>query len=386
MKDLAIRTSGFGDSIFGVMSKMAKENNAINLAQGFPDFDGPSFLKNYALNAISEGKNQYAAFMGIPELREKVQAKYEKEYSVSFNADSEITITNGATEAIYLTIMGLVNPGDEVIVFEPVYDSYINSVKMAGGTPVAVTLKGENDFSYDEAELKAAFSDKTKLIIVNTPHNPSGKIFTRSEMQFIANLAKENDAYIMSDEVYEYLVFDDKKHVSFCEFPEIKDRLILISSAGKTFGMTGWKVGWLLANKNVTNSCRKVHQYVTFSISTPFQEAVAKGLDHLDTYVPDFKKLYQDKRDLFYKELCDIGFDFKSPQGTYFMLIPIRKFTDKDDVEYAKELIQKHNVAMIPPSAFYLKSDDGKNYLRLCFAKKDETILAAIKNLKGLQS
>lgn len=385
MKDLALRTSGFGDSIFGVMSKMAKENNAINLAQGFPDFDGPEFLKNYALNAISEGKNQYAAFMGIPELREKVQGKYEKEYSVTFNADSEITITNGATEAIYLTIMGLVNPGDEVIVFEPVYDSYINSVKMAGGTPVAVTLKGENDFAYDKAELKDAFSDKTKLIIVNTPHNPSGKIFTREEMQFIANLAKENDTYIMSDEVYEYLVFDDKKHVSFCEFPEIKDRLILISSAGKTFGMTGWKVGWLLANKDVTNSCRKVHQYVTFSISTPFQEAVAKGLDHLDTYVSEFKKLYQDKRDLFYKELCDIGFDFKSPQGTYFMLVPIRKFTDKDDVEYAKELIQKYNVAMIPPSAFYLKSDEGKNYLRLCFAKKDETILAAIKSLKSLQ-
>jgi aspartate/methionine/tyrosine aminotransferase len=385
MRELAKRTQGFGDSIFGVMSKMAKENNAINLAQGFPDFDGPEFLKNYALDAIRDGKNQYASFMGIPELRDKVQEKYENEYKVSFNSDSEITITNGATEAIYLTIMGLINPGDEVIVFEPVYDSYINSVKMAGGVPVAVTLKGENDFSFDQEELKNALSDKTKLIIVNTPHNPSGKIFSKDEMQFIADLVKEKNLYLMSDEVYEYLVFDGKKHISFCEFTEIKDNLILISSAGKTFGMTGWKVGWLLASKEVTNSCRKVHQYVTFSISTPFQEAVAKGLGHLNEYIPQFQKTYREKRDLFYNELTQIGFDFKSPEGTYFMLVPIQNFTDKDDVAFAQELIQKYKVAMIPPSAFYIKSDEGKKYLRLCFAKKDETILAAIKNLKSLK-
>jgi len=386
MKDLAIRTQGFGDSIFAVMSQMAKENNAINLAQGFPDFDGPEFLKRYAIEALEQGKNQYAPFLGIKELREKIQNKYEQEYSQTFNADSEITITNGATEAIYITIMGLVNPGDEVIVFEPVYDSYINSVKLAGGIPVPVTLKGENDFSFDKSELEAAFSDKTKLVIVNTPHNPSGKIFDHDEIDFINKLVIKNDTYLMSDEVYEYLVFDEKRHISLCESKEVRDRLVLISSAGKTFGMTGWKVGWLLSTPAITKVVRKVHQYVTFSISTPFQYALTKALDHIPQYKIDFKNTYEAKRNFFYKELCKLGFEFKNPEGTYFMLIPIESFTKKNDVEFAKELIQKNKVAMIPPSAFYLKSDEGVKYLRLCFAKSDDTILNAIKNLQSLKS
>lgn len=386
MKSLSERTNGFGDSIFAVMSEMARKNNAINLAQGFPDFDGPEFLKKYSVEAITSGKNQYAPFTGIMELREKLKLKYEREYKVSFNADTEITITNGATEAIYLTIMALVNPGDEVIIFEPVYDSYVNSIKLAGGVAVPVTLKAANNFCYDQDELRAAFSEKTKLIIVNTPHNPSGKVFNREEISFITNLAKEFDSYIMSDEVYEYLVFDGHKHVSLCEFIDIKDRLILISSAGKTFGMTGWKVGWLLSTPEITKEIRKIHQYVTFSISTPFQYAVAHALDHIEEYVAEFKKVYQEKRDLFYSELIKLGFNFKSPAGTYFMLIPIDQKTDLDDVEFAKLLITNNKVAMIPPSAFYLKSDEGKKYLRLCFAKSDQVIQDAIKNLQSLKS
>tara|TARA_B100001971_G_C18268024_1_gene596408 strand:+ start:89532 stop:90692 length:1161 start_codon:yes stop_codon:yes gene_type:complete len=385
MKNLADRTQGFGNSIFGVMSKMATEHNAINLAQGFPDFDGPEFLKEYALDSIKAGENQYAAYPGLRILREKVSQKYQREYSANFDIDNEITITNGATEGIYLTINALINPGDEVVMFEPVYDSYVNSIKMAGGIPKAVTLKGKG-FNFDESECEEAFSSKTKLVILNTPHNPTGKIFSKEEMQFIIDLALKHDAYIMSDEVYEYLVFDGKKHISLCEFNEVRERSIIISSAGKTFGMTGWKIGWVLTTPEITNEIRKVHQYVTFSIATPFQVAVARALDHIDEYKKEFLNLYEQKRNRFVKGLKEIGFDFEAPSGTYFILVPIKSFTDKDDVEFAKELIKKYQVASIPPSAFYLKSDEGKNYLRLCFAKKDETIDAAIKNLQALKS
>lgn len=385
MKKLADRTQGFGNSIFGVMSKMAVEHNAINLAQGFPDFDGPEFLKKYALEAIEQGENQYAPFPGLPILRQKVCDKYEREYKCNYDWNNEVTITNGATEAIYLTINALINPGDEVVMFEPVYDSYVNSIKMAGGIPKAVTLKGP-EFNFDQAECEEAFSDKTKLVIINTPHNPSGKIFDRTEMQFIIDLANKNDAYIMSDEVYEYLVFDGLEHVSLCEFKDVKERSIVISSAGKTFGMTGWKIGWVLTTPEITNEIRKVHQYVTFSIATPFQIAVANALDHIDEYKKEFNQLYLEKRDRFVKGLHDIGFDFQAPNGTYFILVPIEHFTEKDDVEFAKELIEDYQVATIPPSAFYLKSDEGKKYLRLCFAKSNETIDKAIENLQRLKS
>lgn len=383
MKDTAIRIAGFKDSIFGVISRLARENNAVNLGQGFPDFDGPNWLKDIAYKKMQEGHNQYAPFTGSPNLRQEISNYYKSFYSLNYNPESEITVTVGATEAIYLVITALINPGDEVIVLEPFYDSYVASIKMAGGIPVAVTMHAP-DFDIDQKELEAAITPKTKLLILNNPHNPTGKVWSKEELLAVSNVAIKNDLYLLSDEVYEFLVFDGTKHLPTATLDGMMERTITVSSAGKTFGLTGWKIGWICANPKVTNACRLVHQYVTFSVSTPMQEAVAEGLKQLPEYLPGFVTLYKEKRDWFYQEMKQLGFEFKIPKGTYFMMVPISKHTNLKDVDYALKLITEKKVATVPPSAFYLKSTEGEKYLRFCFAKKEETLQSAIKNLKGL--
>jgi aspartate/methionine/tyrosine aminotransferase len=383
MKDTALRIAGFKDSIFGVISRLARENNAVNLGQGFPDFDGPNWLKDIAYKKMQEGHNQYAPFTGTPNLRQEISNYYKSFYSLNYNPESEITVTVGATEAIYLVITALINPGDEVIVLEPFYDSYVASIKMAGGIPVAVTMHAP-DFNIDQKELEAAVSPKTKLLILNNPHNPTGKVWSKEELVAVSNVAIKNDLYLLSDEVYEFLIFDGLKHLPTATLDGMIERTITVSSAGKTFGLTGWKIGWICANSKVTNACRLVHQYVTFSVSTPMQEAVAEGLKQLPDYLPGFVTLYKEKRDWFYQEMKQLGFEFKIPKGTYFMMVPIGKHTNLKDVDYALKLITDRKVATVPPSAFYLKSTEGENYLRFCFAKKEETLQSAIKNLKGL--
>ena len=383
MKDTALRIAGFKDSIFGVISRLARENNAVNLGQGFPDFDGPNWLKDIAYKKMQEGHNQYAPFTGTPNLRQEISNYYKSFYSLNYNPESEITVTVGATEAIYLVITALINPGDEVIVLEPFYDSYVASIKMAGGIPVAVTMHAP-DFNIDQKELEAAVTPKTKLLILNNPHNPTGKVWCKEELLAVSNVAMKNDLYLLSDEVYEFLVFDGIKHLPTATLDGMMERTITVSSAGKTFGLTGWKIGWICANPKVTNACRLVHQYVTFSVSTPMQEAVAEGLKQLPEYLPGFVALYKEKRDWFYQEMKQLGFEFKIPKGTYFMMVPISKHTNLKDVDYALKLITEKKVATVPPSAFYLKSTEGEKYLRFCFAKKEETLQSAIKNLKGL--
>lgn len=383
MKETALRISDFKDSIFGVISRLAREHNAVNLGQGFPDFDGPEWIKEIANRKIQEGYNQYAPYLGTPSLRQEVSNYYKNYYNLNYNMDSQITITVGATEAIYVTITALINPGDEVVVLEPFYDSYVASIKMAGGIPVPVTMHAP-DFSIDKQELERAITSKTKLLILNNPHNPTGKVWTNDELVLVCDLVKKNDLYLISDEVYEFLLFDGVKHIPCATLTDMHERTITISSAGKTFGLTGWKIGWICASEKVTHACRLVHQYVTFSVSTPIQEAVAEGLKRLPDYLPGFVGLYQKKRDFFYRELTQIGFDFKIPQGTYFMMVPIGAKTQEKDVDYALKLIKENKVATVPPSAFYLKSTEGENYLRFCFAKKEETLRQAAHNLKGL--
>jgi len=383
MKDTALRIADFKDSIFGVISRLAREHNAVNLGQGFPDFDGPNWLKDIAYKKMQEGHNQYAPFPGTPNLRQEISNYYKKFYSLNYNPDSEITVTVGATEAIYLVIMGLINPGDEVVVLEPFYDSYVASIKMAGGIAVPVTMHAP-DFTIDQKELEAAVSSRTKLLILNNPHNPTGKVWTKEELVAVSNVAIKNDLYLLSDEVYEFLVFDGAKHLPTATLEGMMDRTITVSSAGKTFGLTGWKIGWICANQKVTNACRLVHQYVTFSVSTPMQEAVAEGLKQLPDYLPGFVSLYKEKRDWFYQEMKLLGFDFPIPKGTYFMMVPLLKHTNLKDVDYALKLITEKKVATVPPSAFYLKSAEGEKYLRFCFAKKEETLKSAIENLKRL--
>lgn len=383
MKDTALRIADFKDSIFGVISRLARENNAVNLGQGFPDFDGPEWLKDVAYRKMQEGHNQYAPFQGTVGLRQEVSNYYKKFYSLNYNPESEITITVGATEAIYVVITALINPGDEVVVLEPFYDSYVASIKMAGGIPVPVTMHAP-DFTIDRQELEKAITPKTKLLILNNPHNPTGKVWAKEELLDVAAIAQKHDLYLMSDEVYEFLLFDGAKHIPTATLDGMLERTITVSSAGKTFGLTGWKIGWICANEKVTKACRLVHQYVTFAVSTPIQEAVAEGLTKLSDYLPGFVSLYKGKRDLFYTEMKNLGFEFAIPKGTYFMMAPISNKTNLKDVDYAMKLIQERKVATVPPSAFYLKSTEGEKYLRFCFAKKDETLRAAAKNLQGL--
>jgi aspartate/methionine/tyrosine aminotransferase len=383
MKETALRIADFKDSIFGVISRLARENNAVNLGQGFPDFDGPNWLKDIAYKKMQEGHNQYAPFPGTANLRHEISNYYKKFYSLNYNEESEVTVTVGATEAIYLVIMALINPGDEVIVLEPFYDSYVASIKMAGGIPVPVTMHAP-DFHIDQKELEAAVTPRTKLLILNNPHNPTGKVWTKEELLAVSNVAIKNDLFLLSDEVYEFLVFDGLKHLPTATLEGMMDRTITVSSAGKTFGLTGWKIGWICANQKVTHACRLVHQYVTFSVSTPIQEAVAEGLKQLPDYLPGFVSLYKQKRDWFYQEMKQLGFEFSIPSGTYFMMVPLAKHTNLKDVDFALKLITERKVATVPPSAFYLKSTEGEKFLRFCFAKKEETLVAAIQNLKGL--
>jgi aspartate/methionine/tyrosine aminotransferase len=383
VKDTALRIAGFKDSIFGVVSRLAREHNAVNLGQGFPDFDGPEWLKDVAYRKMQEGHNQYAPFHGTANLRQEIANYYDKFYSLKYNPESEVTVTVGATEAIYLVITALINPGDEVVVLEPFYDSYVASIKMAGGIPVPVTMHAP-DFSVDRSELAAAVTDRTKLLILNNPHNPSGKVWTLEELKDIADLVIKNDLYLLSDEVYEFLIYDGAKHIPTASLEGMFERTITISSAGKTFGLTGWKIGWICANAKISHACRLVHQYVTFSVSTPMQEAVAEALKKLPEYLPSFISLYKEKRDFFYQELKKIGFEFPKPRGTYFMMVPISSFTHLKDVDYSLQLIREKKVATVPPSAFYLKSTEGEKYLRFCFAKKEETLRDAVKNLQGL--
>jgi aspartate/methionine/tyrosine aminotransferase len=383
MKGTSQRIADFKDSVFGVISKLARENNAVNLGQGFPDFDGPNWLKDLVTLKMNEGHNQYAPFHGTANLRSEISNYYKSFYNLSYDTESQVTVTVGATEAIYLVIMALINSGDEVIVLEPFYDSYVASIKMAGGVPVPVTMRAP-DFCVDLSELKNAITSKTKLLILNNPHNPTGKVWSREEIQSISQLAIEHDFYILSDEVYEFLVFDGNKHYPTATFDGMWDRTITVSSAGKTFGVTGWKIGWICANDQISKACRLVHQYVTFAVSTPMQEAVAEALKLLPGYLPEFVSTYEKKRNYFFHELKELGFHFPIPRGTYFMMVPITNKTSLSDVDFSLRLIQERKVATVPPSAFYLKSTEGQKFLRFCFAKKEETLKQAALNLKGL--
>ena len=383
MKELSKVVEGFKESIFATLSKKALKNQAINLSQGFPDFDGPEWIIELARDSLLKGDihvNQYAPFEGIMPLRNILSRNYKKYYNLDYDPETEITVLNGATEAIFVTIQSIVNPGDEVIIFEPFYDSYLASIKLAGGIPVPVTLK-TNKFNWDSKELEEAFSDKTKLVILNTPHNPSGKIFSQSEIKELATLIKSYDCYLMSDEVYEHLVFDENEHTPPACLKTLKDRCITISSIGKTFGLTGWKIGWTCAPKHISHAIRLVHSYNTFSVNQPMQHAVAAALEKMDEYIPEFKALYQRKKDLFITGLIQCGYKPIEPQGTYFVMIPIETHTSLEDVGYCMELIETKKVASIPPSAFYIKGNEGKKYLRFCFAKKDETLIEALNNL-----
>lgn len=379
---VADRLAPFGSTIFTQISRLAIEHNAINLGQGFPNFDGPEFVKQAAIDAINNGHGQYARMFGIPQLNQAVAERFNSDTGLSINPDKEVTVTSGCTEALIATFMGLVNPGDEVILFEPYYDSYRACVAMSGAEAKFITLRPPN-FEVNEAELRAAFSHKTKAILVNTPHNPTGKVFTKAELELIATLCKEHDAIAITDEVYERLVFDSQ-HISLATLDGMYERTVTLSSLGKTFSLTGWKIGWAIAPARLTAGVRAAHQFITFATATPLQHGAVAALRTDDSYYQEFVETYQRRRDVLADGLDKIGFEVYLPQGTYFVLADHTRFGFADDVSFCEHLIKEVGVAAIPPSAFYSNPSDGKNLVRFAFCKDEQTLIDALKRMSAL--
>jgi len=368
-----------GRRFFTRMSKLAEEHKAINLAQGFPEFDCAPELQHLVTKYLSQGKNQYAPMAGIMGLREAISKKTNAATGKEYHPESEITITSGATEALYVAITAVVHPGDEVIVFEPAYDSYVPAIELSGGTPVFVTLHPQYE-SIDWEDVRRKISPKTKAIIINTPHNPTGNVWKRADLAHLAEIAERYDLTVISDEVYEHIVFDGREHVSAASIPSLAERTFLCGSFGKTFHTTGWKLGYCLAPKEMTTEFRKIHQFLVFSVVTPIQFAVAEYLENPAHYL-ELSGFYQRKRDLFIQAIDGIGFTLKPSEESFFQNVTYEKLSDGNDRQLAERLTIEAGVASIPVSAFY---DQITNYktLRFCFAKNDETLLKAADLLK----
>ena len=370
-----------GTTIFTRMSQLAAETGALNLSQGFPDFDGPQALRDAVGQHIASGHNQYSPMTGLPALRQQVSAKIARSYGVQVNADTEVTITPGATQAIFCAIQAVIHAGDEVIVFDPCYDSYEPSVELAGGRCVHVQL-GQDDFAIDWQKLGDALSPRTRMIILNSPHNPSGALISRSELDQLARLIADRDIYLISDEVYEHLVYDGVSHVSVLAHPELYHRAFVVSSFGKTYHVTGWKTGYVVAPPALTAELRKVHQYVSFCGVTPLQYALADFMQAHPEHVEELPAFYQAKRDLFCDLLGPSRFTFKLVAGTYFQLVDYSLIRpDLNDVDMAMWMTREHGVATIPVSVFYQTPPEGQRLVRLCFAKREETLREAAGKL-----
>ncbi|MEA9977752.1 MULTISPECIES: pyridoxal phosphate-dependent aminotransferase [unclassified Pseudomonas] len=370
-----------GTTIFTTMSQLATQTGAINLSQGFPDFDGPQSLRDAVGRHIAEGHNQYSPMTGLPALRQQVAAKIARSYGRQVDADTEITITPGATQAIFCAIQTVINPGDEVIVFDPCYDSYEPSVELAGGRCVHVQLDAK-DFAIDWQKLGDAISPRTRMIILNSPHNPTGALVTRDELDRLAALIANRDIYLVSDEVYEHLVFDGVKHASVLAHQELYQRSFVVSSFGKTYHVTGWKTGYVVAPPALTAELRKIHQYVSFCGVTPLQYALADFMAECPEHVEELPAFYQAKRDLFCDLLAPSRFTFDRVDGTYFQLVDYSNIRpDLNDVDMSLWMTREHGVASIPVSVFYQSPPQGQRLIRLCFAKREETLRQAATQL-----
>ena len=380
---LTSRLQGFGTTIFAEMTALAIEHGAVNLGQGAPDFAAPDVVKDAAIRAIAENRNQYAPGNGVPVLREAVAEHQRRFWGVDYDPQDEITITAGATEAICAALMALCDTGDEVILFEPYYDSYRASVAMAGATARVVTLQAP-DFSYDPAELEALITPRTRAILVNTPHNPTGKVFTRAELEHVASLCVEHDLLAITDEVYEHLVFDGE-HVALASLPGMRERTVLISSAGKTFSVTGWKIGWVCAAPALTTAVRTAKQFMTFTNGHPFQYAIAEGLRLDDSFFDDYTAGYRARRDRLVGGLRDVGMDVFEPQGTYFVTADVAPLGFDDGFEFCRTMPAKIGVAAVPNAAFYLDPRRGQSLVRFGFCKTDEAIAQGIERLQALR-
>lgn len=385
----AARLRPFGESVFATISRLAAQHGAVNLGQGFPNFDGPEFVKEAGIRAIREGHGQYARTFGLPEATKAIAARFRATSGIEVEPDAEVTVTSGCTEAIAAVMLGLVDPGDEVVLVEPFYDSYPACVAMAGGTVRAVRLRAP-EFAFPLEDLRRAVGPRTKAILVNSPHNPTGRVLTRAELEGIAAIARAADCLVISDEVYEEIWYDEPP-VSIATLPGMRERTVVMSSLGKTFSLTGWKIGWTIAPPNLTAGIRAAHQFLTFCSATPLQRAAVDALSAPRGYYESLRGEYRARRDLMLAELRAAGFEPFVPEGSYFALAEHGRFGFADDVAFARHLVEKVGVACIPCSAFYAPGDDGMkdreacSLVRFAFCKTDETIRAAGARMRALQ-
>ncbi|GAA1812706.1 pyridoxal phosphate-dependent aminotransferase [Planosporangium flavigriseum] len=382
---LVARMRPFGTTIFAEMSALAARTDSVNLGQGFPDTDGPPEMLEAAVRAIREGRNQYPPGPGIPELRAAIAAHQREFWGLGYDPDSEVLVTAGATEAIAAAVLALCESGDEVVCFEPYYDSYAASIALAGAVRRPVTLRPAPDggYGFDPDELRAAFGPRTRVVLLNSPHNPTGKVFTADELALVASLCVEHDAVAVTDEVYEHLVFDGA-HVPLAGLPGMRERTVQISSAGKTFSCTGWKVGWACGPAPLVSAVLRVKQFLTFVNAGPQQPAVAVALGLPRSYYDGFRDSLRDKRDRLCLGLSDAGFDVLRSDGTYFVTADITPLGGTDGVEFCRSLPERCGVVAVPTQVFYDDVSAGRQLIRFAFCKRDEVLDEAVARLRKL--
>ena len=379
--DLQSKLPNLGVTIFSEMTLLAEAHGAINLSQGFPDYAVPPELISLVAKYMQQGCNQYAPMQGVQLLRERIAEKVLELYGAAYDPASEITVTSGATEALFAAITSVVHRNDEVIVVEPAFDSYTPVISLCGGKPVYVQLKFP-DYRIDWAEVRNSVSEKTRAIVLNFPHNPTGAVLTQEDVSGLMEVVRDTDIVIISDEVYEHIIFDGRAHHSMTRYPQLASRSYVISSFGKTYHATGWKIGYCLAPAELTREIQKVHQYLTFASNTPVQHALAEFMQQKEVYL-QLSRFYQQKRDKFITALKGSRFKALPCRGTYFQMLDYSAITDEPDIEFARRLTRDCGVAAIPPSVFYHRKDDHK-VLRFCFAKKDETLERAAEKLSRI--
>ena len=381
MKNLSNRATSFTESVIRKMTLVANKYNSINLAQGFPEFDPPIEILNRLQEISLTGPHQYSITCGAKNLREAIANKHEKLTGNTTNPEENVVVTCGGTEAMMASMMAITNPGDKVIIFSPFYENYKADAILSGADPIFVKLNPPN-FDFDIDELENAFKQNPKAIILCNPSNPSGKVFTREELQIIADFAEKYDTYVVTDEVYEHIVYKPYVHTYFASLPKMKYRSITTTSLSKTYSITGWRLGYTIANKEITQAIKSVHDFLTVGAAAPLQEAAIVGLNFGDDYYEQLQEKYTHKRDIFLNGLKEIGLDFYSPQGTYFVMVDIAKFNRKSDYDFCVELSQKIGVTPVPGSSFF--KDDNNDYVRFHFAKNDGTLIEAINRLRKI--
>jgi len=381
--DVSHKTRFFTESVIREMTRKAIRTGAVNLAQGFPDFPAPTELKEAAKRAIDEDYNQYAITHGSPNFRAAIAAKVHSYNKIECDPDKNVTVTCGATEAMIATMLAVINPGDEVIIFEPFYENYGPDVTLSGATARFITLR-DPDFSIDSKELEAAFNRRTKAIIINTPHNPSGKVFSRAELEMIAELCNRHNTLAITDEIYEHIIYGDAKHVSIATLPGMADRTVTISGLSKTYSITGWRLAYTIACERLTSAIRKVHDFLTVGAPHPLQEAGAAALKLPEKFYADLAAMYERKRATLLNALTAAGLKCRSPQGAYYIIADIGHLGFGDDYGAADFLLDQVGVAAVPGSSFYRHPELGKRKIRFTFSKSDETLAAAAERLSKM--